>query len=844
MIITNSIYSIELPDNLTLFQNDPDRLIAFNRSVGNSQYPRIVIDLVTNDTYTETGDTIKEGVFKNLPQIRFQAKVTATEETEKNGLPCFVVRGITDAEFNGERLQVFYLNVVVVLNEDYSLEMMLEADLELQTEYEPLFLAALESLQCSADKATCEAAVAAAAALEAAAEAIAVTIEKDDEKPELPEIPAFQIPDDSKDFVEISGIRFEVSATDSSLSIPSFSKELCMKVVFTTTEMEKGRALGVIDDYIDEAETISQLHIEFSALGIYNHGKPTGKFEIENGKYLPAYTYCRLGGFDYGLEFNGNIHIENEWVAFLGYLKKSYENKSFPVTIYKRFTNIPQLEWEHYTFTSMEEALQAPSEKVRYLTLNTPTFKEFPKEIMGFTNLIEIKIVADGNTDRLALQQLPEDIGSLSQLKEISINKSSIKQLPESMGDLHQLEKCFLIISDLETIPEGFWQLPKLKYLYLANGKISSLPDNILLNKLEVLDVSGNLLTTIPASLCLLPAIRKIDLNDNPLESLPEAIRKVKEVALALKDKKRLMDYSYKGANNSGVVKWKDAIYYAKSDKELLAEVDAVIKKMGLTSFKKALRSLVKKAVSLRPTVEEDYSHIGNHRFGGMPDLPASIAYPEFMDDDQRTCKYEFIGQINCESLAPLQEYLPRTGTLFFFLETIHSLYGNYAQPPCKVIYVADNSSLESGKRFSFTADQYFEMMEGAYTAYQADAVKCNSAPAFYAIHTNSYLLQGDAELLAKENDLLDNLYEFEEPINGDTKDYQINGHVFTQHESPELQAAAALKGDPEDWTVLLKVPSLGDFQWGDAGDLFFVIHKSDLAKGDFSNVYVGLESS
>jgi len=32
--------------------------------------------------------------------------------------------------------------------------------------------------------------------------------------------------------------------------------------------------------------------------------------------------------------------------------------------------------------------------------------------------------------------------------------------------------------------------------------------------------------------------------------------------------------------------------------------------------------------------------------------------------------------------------------------------------------------------------------------------------------------------------------------------------------------------------------------QWGDAGDLFFVIHKSDLAKGDFSNVFITMESS
>ncbi len=79
----------------------------------------------------------------------------------------------------------------------------------------------------------------------------------------------------------------------------------------------------------------------------------------------------------------------------------------------------------------------------------------------------------------------------------------------------------------------------------------------------------------------------------------------------------------------------------------------------------------------------------------------------------------------------------------------------------------------------------------------------------------------------------------FETPVNGDTGAvYLVNGYVFTQHENPELQVASALKCNPEDWTVLLRVPSAGDFQWGDVGDLFFMIHKSDLARANFSNVF------
>ncbi len=74
--------------------------------------------------------------------------------------------------------------------------------------------------------------------------------------------------------------------------------------------------------------------------------------------------------------------------------------------------------------------------------------------------------------------------------------------------------------------------------------------------------------------------------------------------------------------------------------------------------------------------------------------------------------------------------------------------------------------------------------------------------------------------------------------------DHRINANAFTQNDSLELQAAIAHKGRPEDWVILLEVDSVGDFQWDDAGQLFVVIQKSDLAKQDFSKIYLTSESS
>ena len=76
--------------------------------------------------------------------------------------------------------------------------------------------------------------------------------------------------------------------------------------------------------------------------------------------------------------------------------------------------------------------------------------------------------------------------------------------------------------------------------------------------------------------------------------------------------------------------------------------------------------------------------------------------------------------------------------------------------------------------------------------------------------------------------------------------DHHINGHTFTQHESPQQQAADKLRGQPEEWVPLLQLgwdDRVGFCFW-DAGTLTFTIHQEDLRRWDFSKVHVSLETS
>jgi uncharacterized protein YwqG len=76
--------------------------------------------------------------------------------------------------------------------------------------------------------------------------------------------------------------------------------------------------------------------------------------------------------------------------------------------------------------------------------------------------------------------------------------------------------------------------------------------------------------------------------------------------------------------------------------------------------------------------------------------------------------------------------------------------------------------------------------------------------------------------------------------------DHHINGYTFTQHESPQEQAAKEFRGSPQEWVPLLQLgwdKQVGFCFW-DAGTLTFSIHQEDLRRWNFDKVHLSLESS
>ncbi|SVE20901.1 uncharacterized protein METZ01_LOCUS473755, partial [marine metagenome] len=100
-----------------------------------------------------------------------------------------------------------------------------------------------------------------------------------------------------------------------------------------------------------------------------------------------------------------------------------------------------------------------------------------------------------------------------------------INQLPENIGQLSELTTLYLEKHDLTELPESFTSLSSLANLYISNNWLITLPENFgSLISLITLDLGYNQLESIPESIGGLENLEYLFLFNNQLASLPETI--------------------------------------------------------------------------------------------------------------------------------------------------------------------------------------------------------------------------------------------------------------------------------------------------------------------------------
>lgn len=126
----------------------------------------------------------------------------------------------------------------------------------------------------------------------------------------------------------------------------------------------------------------------------------------------------------------------------------------------------------------------------------------------------------------------------------------------------------------------------------------------------------------------------------------------------------------------------------------ILEDLNKFIDEWDFNEYRQQIIDHAKGCLGLKSLVEEDYSSIGNCRFGGDPDLPLGWEYPV---KNNRSAL--FIAQFDLKYVnSVMKTKLPETGYLYFFL-----LDDDSRPEECKVLYYnGDSSNLRRTKSNSW----------------------------------------------------------------------------------------------------------------------------------------------
>jgi len=127
------------------------------------------------------------------------------------------------------------------------------------------------------------------------------------------------------------------------------------------------------------------------------------------------------------------------------------------------------------------------------LFLKGNALKEIPQEIGTLSELVELNIA-----DNIDLGSIPSGIGSLRNLKKLDIRYCGLTELPPEIGNLKNLEYLQMWGNGFVELPNAITELTNLKELYLNNNKLTTIPYNMIkMDNLKYIDVQLNYLCNL-----------------------------------------------------------------------------------------------------------------------------------------------------------------------------------------------------------------------------------------------------------------------------------------------------------------------------------------------------------
>lgn len=170
------------------------------------------------------------------------------------------------------------------------------------------------------------------------------------------------------------------------------------------------------------------------------------------------------------------------------------------------------------------ESLDLTENKLKCFPKSICSLTKLKKLILKIANQVMIppEIGALAELEILSLEEneikyLPEDFGNLVSLTCLELNNNMLCALPNSFGSLISLSVLNLSYNQIKVLPSSFGDLPSLEKLELSDNHLTSLPEIFSSKRLQKLYLDNNDLTFLPPWFGDLPELEELTLKCNCL---------------------------------------------------------------------------------------------------------------------------------------------------------------------------------------------------------------------------------------------------------------------------------------------------------------------------------------